>query len=142
MSTTRLIAHFDWPTAAANLAFLFPVCLVPFVSAWLGEGLSTSVAWAAYALVMIATSGANVAMVWFSTRDGGRLVTGGLGPGERLYRASRAASPGLAFTVGLVLLAFDQMRWAQFCWALIPIFLWIRERLHRRFLRRVARAAG
>ncbi|MBW8816144.1 MAG: DUF1211 domain-containing protein [Caulobacterales bacterium] len=142
MSTTRLLAHFDWPTAAANLCFLFPVCLVPFVSAWLGEGLGTTIAWEAYAMVMIATSAGNVAMVWLSSRKGGRLLAGGLPPGERLYRASRAASPGLAFLVGLVLLALGQVRWAQFCWVLIPIFLWVRERLHARYLRRTAMASA
>lgn len=140
MSTTRLISHFDWPTTAANLVFLFPICLVPFASAWLGEGLSTPIAWAAYAVVMIATSAANVAMVWLSTRDGGRLLVGGLPAGERLYRASRAAAPGLAFLAGLVLLAAGQVRFAQFCWVLIPIFLWVRERLHARFLRELAKA--
>ncbi|HET6971427.1 MAG TPA: TMEM175 family protein [Phenylobacterium sp.] len=141
MSTTRLLSHFDWPTAAVNLVFLFPICLVPFASAWLGEGLGTPIAWAVYAAVMIATSAGNVAMVWLSTRDGGRLLAGGLPPGERLYRVSRAASPGLAFVVGLILLALGQVHWAQFCWVLIPVFLWIRERLHRRYLRRVAAKA-
>ena len=138
MSTTRLLARFDWPTAVANLAFLLPVCLVPFASAWLGEGIGTRVAWAAYAVIMVATSSANVAVVLISSRDGGRLLATPTPPGERLYRASRAASSGLAFLVGLVLLAFDQVRWAQWCWVLIPIFLWARERLHERGQRRAA----
>src|SRR5262249_34667677 len=27
LSTTRRMIHFDWPSAVANLAFLFPICL-------------------------------------------------------------------------------------------------------------------
>ena len=52
-----------------------------------------------------------------------RRLVGGVTPRERLYRVLRAASPGTAFGVGLLLMAFHQLAWAQFCWVLIPIQL-------------------
>lgn len=123
MSTTRRVARFDWPTAVINLVFLLPICLVPFASAWLGEGIGMALAWTNYAWVMIATSSANVAVVWLTTRDAGRLLASPISAAERVYRLSRAASPGVAFLIGLVLLATGHLAYARWCWLLIPLLL-------------------
>jgi uncharacterized membrane protein len=123
MSTTRRVARFDWPTAVINLVFLLPICLVPFSSAWLGEGIGMALAWTNYAWVMIAASSANIALVWLTTRDAGRLLASPMSVAERVYRLSRAASPGLAFLIGLVLLATGYVSYARWCWLLIPPLL-------------------
>lgn len=121
MNTTRRLAHFDWPTAVANLAFLFPVCLLPFASAWFGASISGVFAWTLYCWVLIATSAANMALVVVACRDGGRLIAGGLRPREMAYRLLRAAAPGLAFAIGLLLLQAGLIGWSHFCWVLIPL---------------------
>jgi uncharacterized membrane protein len=129
LSTTRRMVHFDWPTAVANLVFLFPVCLLPFATSWLGRDIVSPFPWGLYCGVMIVTSIANIALVLVVSRDGGRLV-GGASPPYVRYRVARAATPGLAFALGLVMLA-AHVPGAQFCWVLIPILLW----MMRRFLR-------
>ena len=42
---------------------------------------------------------------------------------ERIYRLGRAASPGLSFAVGLFGAVSGQVRYSQFAWVLIPLFL-------------------
>jgi uncharacterized membrane protein len=121
-ANTRRLAQFDWPTAAVNFLFLFPVCLIPFVSAWVGGAVSSATAWIAYCVVLIATSAASVALILVESRDGGRLMAGGMGERERMYRVGRAACPGLAFVVGLASAAAGQLLLAQLCWLLIPVF--------------------
>lgn len=123
LSTTRRLKAFDWATTIANLFFLFPICLLPFVSAWVGEAVGTRASWSAYCVVQIAISTANIVLVLVQTRDGGRLIEGGMTPRGRLYRAARAASPGIAFAIGLVGASFHQVYMAQFCWVLIPVVL-------------------
>jgi hypothetical protein len=120
MATTRRLRRFDWPTAVANLTFLLPICLIPFVSAWVGQAVTTPRAWAAYSLVMIGCSVANIALVLVQSRGGGRLM-GGITPRERLYRVGRAASPGLAWAIGLAGALAGQARVAMVCWLLIPV---------------------
>jgi uncharacterized membrane protein len=129
MSTTSVLRRFDWPTTVVNFAFLFPICLIPFVSAWFGGGPNNAFTWNIYCWVLVATSAGNVALVLVSSRDNGRLV-GGVTPRQRVHRAIRAASPGMAFAIGLALLAFGELRISQYCWLAIGPFLW----LERRFL--------
>ena len=123
MATTRRLARFDWPTSVANLVFLFPICLIPFVSAWVGRTGLGSVGWIAYSLVLIATSVANMLLVLVQSREGGRLLAGGITARERAYRLGRSASPGLAFLVGLIGASAGYPLGAAFCWALIPVFM-------------------
>lgn len=130
MSTLRRLAHFDWPTAWANIVFLAPVCLTPFASSLLGEGRFGALAWMFYAYVLIATSAANLILWLVVSRGGGRLM-GGISGRERAYRALRAATPGLTFSGSLLALHFNQLRIAQFCWLLIPMILLLVERLVR-----------
>jgi uncharacterized membrane protein len=125
MNTTRRLQHFDWAVAFVNLAFLFPVCLVPFVTAW---GFMGGLAWGAYCGVMVAISATNVALTLVASRGGGRLE-GGSRPRERVARVARGASPGLAFAVGLVLVLSGHLQWAYPCGALIPLFIWISARV-------------
>lgn len=125
LSTTRLLKRFDWPTAIANLVFLFPICLIPFVSAWVGPSANDSAAWGAYSLTLIAISLADVAMVLVQSRGGGRSMEGGVTPAERRYRVARSLSPGFAFGVGLVGCALGNVHVAQFCYVLIPPYLTI-----------------
>ncbi|HEX3888532.1 MAG TPA: TMEM175 family protein [Phenylobacterium sp.] len=120
LATTRKIRQFDWPTAVANLIFMFPVCLIPFATAWWGRDLNAPFPWGMYCGIMVASSLGNLALVLVASRDGGRLM-GGVTPRERLYRAARAFSPMVAFGVGLVLLAVGQLHWSQFCFLLIPL---------------------
>jgi len=125
MNTTRRLQHFDWAVALTNLIYLLPVCLVPFVTRW---GFTGPVAWTAYCGVMVAISTANVALTLVASRDGGRLE-GGTMLRERLARATRGASPGLAFGVGLILVAAGQAKLAYTCGALIPLFIMLSARL-------------
>lgn len=125
MNTTRRLMRFDWPVALANLVFLFPVCLIPFVTAW---GFNSQGAWAAYCGDMVAISAANVALTLIASRHKGRLE-GGLTTRIRLARSSRAAAPGLAFGAGLILLATGQLQLSFLCGALIPLFLWASARI-------------
>jgi hypothetical protein len=120
MATTRRLRRFDWPTAVANLVFLLPICLIPFVSAWVGQAVTTARAWGAYSLVMIGCSAANIALILVQSRGGGRLM-GGVSSRERLYRVGRAASPGLAWAIGLTGALAGQPRVAMVCWVLIPV---------------------
>jgi hypothetical protein len=129
LSTTRRMVHFDWPTAVANLAFLFPVCLLPFATSWLGRDIISPFPWGMYCAVMIVTSIANIALVLVVSRGGGRLI-GGVSPPYVRYRVARAATPGVAFALGLAMLA-AHVPAAQFCWVLIPILLWLTTRFLR-----------
>jgi uncharacterized membrane protein len=122
MATTRALRRFDWPTAIANLAFLLPICLIPFVSAWVGRAVTTNTAWGAYSLVLIGCSLTNAVLVLVQTRDGGRLM-GGVTPRERVYRLGRALSPGLAWLIGLTGALAGEPRVAMGCWILIPVFI-------------------
>lgn len=122
LSTTRRMLHFDWPSAVANLAFLFPICLLPFATGWWGREIVAGFPWAMYCAVMAVTSLANIVLVLVVYRGGGRLV-GGCLPGEARYRVARAASPGIAFGTGVVLMLAHQVQLAQFCWVLIPVLL-------------------
>jgi hypothetical protein len=123
MATTRRLRVPDWPTIATNLVFLFPICLVPFVSAWMGERVASIPAWSAYSLVLIACSAGNIAVVLVQSRGGGRLLSEPITPRERLYRVGRASTPGVAFLVGFLGAQAGRVEIAQFCWALIPVFM-------------------
>lgn len=123
LATTQRLLRFDWPVTIVNLVFLLPICLVPFVSAWVGGALMGPGGWVAYDLVMIACSLGNATLVFVQSRDGGRLLAGGMTPRERLYRLGRAISPGLSFAVGLIGVAAGHVRYSQFAWVLIPVFL-------------------
>ncbi len=122
LSTTRRLRHFDWASAVANLIFMFPVCLIPFATAWWGRDLSSPFPWGIYCGTMVFSSLANLGLVLTVSRDHGRLL-GGIAMGERLYRAARAASPGVAFALGIWMMALGHLHLAQFCWVLIPVFL-------------------
>lgn len=127
MNTTRRLVRFDWPTALMNLVFLFPICLIPFASAWFGEAPGDSLVWGVYCGMLVATSAANVALVLTLSRGGGRLLANGIAPRELAYRVARASGPGVAFGIGLVLLAVGERQLAQFCWLLIPVAFGLAE---------------
>jgi uncharacterized membrane protein len=127
LSTTRRLRHFDWPSTVANLIFLFPICLLPFATAWWGRDLNSLFPWGMYCGIMVCCSLANLALVLTVSRGQGRLL-GGITARERLYRAMRAASPGFAFGLGLGLMAAHQLGLAQFCWLLIPLQIFVYER--------------
>jgi hypothetical protein len=82
--------------------------------------LTGATTWVLYSAVLIAISAGNVAMVLIACRDGGRLIADPL-PGERRFRLVRAAAPGAAFVVGLVVLAAGYPITAHFCSLLIPL---------------------
>ena len=128
--TLRRLARFDWSIAWANLFYLFPVCLIPFVSALMGEGAFGGEAWVLYSCDLIGASSAMVVMWLIASRDGGRLLSG-LAAGERLYRALRAASPGLAFGLGLIALYSGMPMISQFCFLFIPLIFVIVELLFK-----------
>jgi uncharacterized membrane protein len=137
LATTRRVRHFDWPTAVANLVFMFPVCLIPFATAWWGRDLNAAFPWGMYCAIMVASSLGNLALVLTVSRDGGRLM-GGITGRERLYRAARAISPGVAFGLGIVLLFVGHLHMSQFSFVLIPVQI----ALYARFLQPKPAAAG
>lgn len=123
LSTTRRLLHFDWLVTVANLVFLLPICLIPFVSAWVGGAINSGPSWAAYCVVLIATSLANMVLVLVQSRGRGRLIAGGVTRRQLVYRLSRSLAPGVAFTAGLGFVLADQVRLAQFCSVIIPPYL-------------------
>ncbi len=128
LATTRRLRHFDWPTVVANLVFMFPVCLIPFATAWWGRDLNAPFPWAMYCGIMVASALGNLALVLTVTRGGGRLM-GGISRRERLYRAARAASPGVSFGLGIVLLLAGHLHLSQFSFLLIPVQIVLYSRL-------------
>ena len=124
MNTTRRLARFDWPTALANILYLFPVCLLPFASGWFGASPAGDYAWGLYCSVLVVSSAANMLLVAVVYRGGGRLIAGGSPKGELGYRLARAAAPGVAFGSGLIGLLAGLTILAHFCWVLIPLTFW------------------
>ncbi|HEX3699915.1 MAG TPA: TMEM175 family protein [Phenylobacterium sp.] len=120
LNTLRRLLRFDWPSAVANLAFLFPVCLIPFATGWIGRTLDEPFVWGFYCSLLMLISAANVVLVLVVYRRHGVLV-GGVAERELTYRVLRAASPGIAFGLGLLTMMAGALRPAQFCWALIPL---------------------
>lgn len=120
MNTLRSLRQFDWPTAFANLAFLLPICLMPFVTGLMAEARFGALAWTLYSWVLIAASAGNVLLVLTISRGAGGVASGMSGA-QRLHRVVRAATPGLAFGAGLVALDLGGLRLARFCWLLIPL---------------------
>lgn len=139
MNSTRRLVRFDWAVAIANLLFLFPICLVPFVTDW---GFESELGWGVYCALMVAISAANMLLSAVATRGGGRLEGLALTRRERLIRISRGAAPGFAFGTGLILLLAGQFRLAQLCGALIPLFIWGRARVLGRESPRPPKAAA
>jgi uncharacterized membrane protein len=137
LATTRRVRHFDWPTAVANLVFMFPVCLIPFATAWWGRDLNAPFPWGMYCGIMMASSLGNLVLVLTVSRDGGRLMSG-VSRRERLYRAARALSPGVAFGIGIALLVAGHLHLSQFSFVLIPVQIAI----YGRFVRPKPAAAG
>lgn len=122
LSTLRKLKDFDWPTAWLNLLFLFPVCLMPFVSALVGQTRFGPGAWVLYSSIIVAASAVMLTLWLVMTRDGGRRI-GGAGLRERAYRAVRAAAPGVGFSLGLTLMALGYGRLSVYCWLWIPVQL-------------------
>jgi len=127
LSTTRRLRHFDWASTVANLVFIFPVCLIPFATEWWGRNITSPFPWGMYCATMVLCSIANVALVLTVSRDGGRLL-GAVTKRERWFRAARAASPGIAFGVGLLLLGAGFLGASWFSGILIPVQILILDR--------------
>jgi uncharacterized membrane protein len=139
MSTLRRLHRFDWPVAVTNLVVLAPICLLPFASSLLGAAKFGLVAWRFYSWNLIATSVAVVALVLAVNRGGGRLV-GGNPPGEQVYRALRAAAPGVGFAVSLVCLEAGLIALARLAVLLIPLQILLADRFANPARKRVAKA--
>ena len=123
MSIMGRLARFDWPVAGLNLIFLFTIALMPFATSMIGEHGIQGLAWPIYSSVLVAASVAQCALLLAVRRGKGRL-TGGVAPEDTAYRLVRAASPGIAFSVGLALSLAGFPIMAAFCWLLFPpIFL-------------------
>ena len=122
LSITRRLVAFDWTVAWLNLAFLFTIATMPFVSALMGTHGTTGLAWQIYCGALVAASAVNVVLVLALLRGRGRLV-GGVTWRERIYRIFRAASPGIAFAAGLWLSLNGENQLSAVCWLLIPVLL-------------------
>lgn len=122
MKNLNALKAFDWPAAIMNLVHLFFICLLPFVSSLLAEARFGPAAWTVYSVVLICASAANIALILTIWRGGGRLVSGGRAGGG-VHRIALAATPGIAFGLGLAALALHQVTLAQFCWVLIPVLM-------------------
>ncbi|MHC1558106.1 TMEM175 family protein [Actinomycetospora sp. C-140] len=108
------------PLLIANLVFLFFVVMLPFPTALLGDGTSTT-ATIVYALAIMATSVSSLGLWWTAERQG-------LLDGERARRWGRAKYLGTAaLVVGFLPslpLAYVSPEWARASWALaIPLGL-------------------
>ena len=68
-----------------------------------------------------ATSVGNVVLVLVVSWGRGRLLDGGMTTAQKVYRVVRAAVPGIAVGIGLILLATRKYRFAQFCFLAIPL---------------------
>lgn len=122
MAIMRRLTLFDWPVAWLNLVVLFTIALMPFASALIGEHGVMGEAWRVYCVVLIAASMAQCGLVLAINRDKGRLTGGALAEDIR-YRLLRAASPGIAFSVGLALSLAGMPDLAFLCWLLFPPIL-------------------
>jgi uncharacterized membrane protein len=119
LNTVRRLVHFDWPSTIANLVFLFPVCLIPFATAWIGRTFDEPFVWGFYCSLLVLISAANVVLVLVVSRGGGRLEDK-TRPLDRRRRVLRAATPGVAFAIGLAVMAAGYLRISEYCWLLIP----------------------
>lgn len=120
---TRRLRVFDWPVTLLNLLFLFSITLMPFASALLGEHIASALAMQVYGGVLIWASLSQV-LLWIAVcRDNGRLV-GGVTAREFWAGLLRGATPGLIFTIVIVMIAYgriDLARWAPM--AIAPLLL-------------------
>ena len=119
MNTLRRLSQFDWPTAWANLVFLVTLSVMPFFSAMVGEAEFGPAAWEFYCGELMATSLAVMGLWLVAARGRGRLL-GGVTGRELIYRALRAAAPGLAFAFGYLAMRAGWEEASQLCWLLIP----------------------
>jgi uncharacterized membrane protein len=109
LQMTRNLRVFDWPVAVANLVFLFAIAFMPFTTALAATQNWTTLAFQLYATNIIAASVSQIVLFAMETRGQGKLV-GGIKPRDRLYRLTRAAAPGLAFLLVLIL---TQTAWVE-----------------------------
>jgi uncharacterized membrane protein len=125
MSMTRTLRVFDWPAAWANLFFLFCIALTPFYSALVGEQGQTRDAWRVYCAGLVATAAAQTLLCALVNRGRGRLKDG-LTARRQWDFLLRAASPGVAFAVGLALTfvqAEAALNASRLCFVLIPVLM-------------------
>jgi uncharacterized membrane protein len=123
ISISRRLSAFDWPTAWANLFFLFTIALTPFASTLLGEYSVLGNAWRLYCLTLMGVGAALIMLVLVVYRDRGRLI-GGMSRKEFWHRLTRAGSPGVTFAIlfALSLMGFRRMSF-MLSWVLIPAIL-------------------
>jgi uncharacterized membrane protein len=122
MAIMRRLKVFDWPTVWANGFFLLTIAVMPFASALLGDMNVFTQAWQVYCAELIAAGIAQAILVLVVMRGGGKLM-GGITTRERIWRFSRALTPGIAFAAGLALSLNGETRLATICWVLIPVLL-------------------
>ena len=123
MRLTRSLLAFDWPTALVNLTHLMAVALLPFAAAVLGQHITSTVAFSAYALVIVAVSFTSALFWLVASRGKGRLM-GGLSLRQRIAGALRSSAIGWAFVAGFVLVQQGQVEVARFCWLLLfPVLI-------------------
>jgi uncharacterized membrane protein len=122
MAIMRRLKVFDWPTVWVNGLFLLTIAVMPFASALLGDMNVFAEAWRVYCAELIAAGLAQSLLVLVVMRGGGKLV-GGITKRERIWRFTRALTPGIAFAAGLALSLSGETGLATVCWVLIPILL-------------------
>ncbi len=118
MRATQRLRVFDWPTAVANLFFLFTISLVPFGASVFGADIAGVASIQVYWSINAANSAAMTLLFVVSARGKGRLV-GGLEPGEWTFRFIQSIAPGIAFVAGVWLAAVGRVDLSRFCWVLI-----------------------
>lgn len=124
MALTRRLVVFDWLTVWTNVVFMFVIVLMPFASALLGEHGATPLTWQIYCAMLVAASLTQTVLWLVASRDGGRLLSGGVTWRERGFRTLRALSPAVAFGAGFWAVGTSLAPWAVWCWVLIlPVAL-------------------
>lgn len=119
MRTLRLLRHFDWWTAGANLLHLLTVALTPFASAILGEHIDSTTAFQAYSFVMVLVAFSSMLTWLVASRGNGRLMGGGVTFRHRIGVALRTSGIGWCFLASLLLTMAGFVSLARFTWVLM-----------------------
>lgn len=121
--TFRGVVRYDGTLLLLNLLLLFVIAFIPFPTAVLGE-MGNRTATIFYAATMAAV-GLVMALIWWYTRAGNRLLNAPLPRHEFRRGLARVLLPPIVFLLSIGL-AFWHVNVAQWSWALTALSLLLR----------------